>query len=154
VDTLRNKRIPQTYIRLNRLDRTSYTPLRPNNKNIIAEIHLIVFSGMCLPITTPTIIPMASATTMPRVVPKSTKSIFGYLTARLIVASWVLSPISARKKAMPTVTIGPNLGSFFSSPSSLSPRIVHNPKIIKDNEAIKEMISIGELPHIKCYPRR
>jgi len=67
-----------------------------------------------------------------------------------MVASCVLSPISARKKAMATVTTGPKRFSFLSSPSSLSPRSVHNPKKTKDKAAIKEITSIGIKIVRKC----
>ncbi|MPN59956.1 hypothetical protein SDC9_207679 [bioreactor metagenome] len=81
--------------------------------------------------------PIPSAINIPVVVPiKIARGSAGNFVARAMVASWVLSPISAIKKANATVATAPYLVVRFSSPSSLSPLMVHKPKITKDNDAI------------------
>jgi hypothetical protein len=56
--------------------------------------------------TTATTIPMAFEMSMPIVVPYQTEKIELYSTASATVANWVLSPISAIKKATVTVQNG------------------------------------------------
>ncbi len=68
-------------------ERTSYTPTKPKITNIVAESHLRVRSGIRLQKTTPTTIPIPSATNMPMVAPTKTPSTLWYCAAKLIVAS-------------------------------------------------------------------
>ena len=107
----------------------------PKNIKIIAENHFIAFSGIFLPSTMPNIIPITSATSIPDVVPSHTPIKLLYLAARATVVSWVLSPISAKKKAIATVQNGLKL-NLLSSSSRESPLSVQAPKIIKDAEVI------------------
>ena len=65
---------------------------------IVAAAHLTVRSGIRLPSTLPTITPIPSAIIMPVVVPSQTGIRLWNCAASATVASWVLSPISARKK--------------------------------------------------------
>ena len=79
--------------------------------------------------------PIAFEIIMPSVVPIQTVQTARYSTAREIVASCVLSPISAMKKA--TVTVQKGLKwKRSSSPSSRSPRIVQRPKTMKEMAAL------------------
>ena len=73
---------------------------------ISAATHLTARSGIRLPIRDPKTMPIAFDTIMPSVVPIQTVQTALYLTAREIVASCVLSPISAMKKATVTVQKG------------------------------------------------
>ena len=97
-----------------------------------AETKRITASGSRWPRTMPTMIPRLSATTIPAVVPNSTATGFVYLTARLMVASWVLSLREEEGDGHGEERAG---RARFVLPSSVSPRIVHNPKRMKERAA-------------------
>ena len=91
---------------------------------------MIVRSGRCLPSWRPTTIASASAATMPTVEPTQVPN-QPYCVARVIVASIVLSPSSARKNATDAAaTAEPVERSALACSSSVSesPRSVHAPK--------------------------
>jgi hypothetical protein len=79
----------------NHAARTLEAPAKPKKMKTPAETRRIQASGRRLPRTMPTPIPMLSATTIPAVVPSRTAIESLYRTARLMVASCVLSPSSA-----------------------------------------------------------
>lgn len=116
------------------LGKRSQSPYNPKNMKVRAAIHFTALSGILFPSTIPIPIPIASAISMPVVVPIRTGIMDWYLAARLTVASWVLSPISAKKKAIATVQNGLKW-NFWSSSFNSSPRIVHSPKRIKEAAA-------------------
>ena len=102
----------------------------PKIANSAAAPYLITFSGSLRPRSAPTPMASASAATIPTVEPIQVPSQPSWV-ARVIVASIVLSPSSARKNAMPTAMIAmPRLlRAFFASSSvSSSPRRVHPAK--------------------------
>ena len=123
--------------------KTAEAPAKPKKMKTPADTRRISVSGIRLPRTMPMPMPILSATTIPAVVPRRTAIGSVYLTAKLMVASWVLSPSSARKNAMATVRNGPKLERCWSSPSSVSPRMVQSPKRMKDRAAVSEMTSSG-----------
>ena len=90
-------------------------------RNSSAAITRTVASGTRLMISWPRNTAGTLAIIMPTVVPVITGSTLWKRAPRAIVASWVLSPISTRKKAMVVARNGPNrLGLASSSSSKLS----------------------------------
>ena len=77
----------------------------PKAMNTAAANHLICFSGIFLCSTIPRMIPAVSATSIPPVVLSHTGITVWNSAASAIVASCVLSPISAIKKAILTYPI-------------------------------------------------
>src|SRR5271157_418920 len=125
-------------------------PTNPNTMNIVADIHLMVFSGICLPKKTPTTIPAPSATSMPSTAPIRTAKALWYSAAKLIVVSWVLSPNSAMKKAAATIPTTPKRDGFGFSSLAFSGFKVQSPKPMKDSDAAKEITSIGKTVVMSC----
>ena len=112
-------------------------PKIPNKIKIPEAIFLTTLSGTYLCSAAPRAIPMPSATSIPAVVPiKMVRRSLPICAESATVASCVLSPISARKKAIATVQ--KMLKRFFSAslPSSSSFKI-HKPKTMNATEATK-----------------
>src|SRR3546814_605169 len=119
------------------------TSSRPKTRNAAAAPYLMTFSGSCRPSSTPAAMASASAATMPTVLPNQVPNQPSWV-ARVIVASIVLSPSSARKNAAPTARIArPLLFLAFCASSSVSssPRRVHPAKTRKATPATIEIQS-------------
>ena len=112
----------------------------PRPRKIAAAMPCTSFTGMRAAMRSPSSTAGTLAIIMPSVVPATTATSIWYCAASATVATWVLSPISARKKAISVAPNTPKRGSLASSSSSLSGISVHTAIAMKDRPSTQRSV--------------